>query len=251
MSDVVIYQGFKYFVHFYREKYGYHAISDSFISAMNQKLDNDFFSKTGIRISKTKGKIHYDFIHRDVIDYSLEGNIGTFKGDLLVYGLVVGCFFKWQSKDMKILRPYDEIDEENIEFWFDILDAELAIKEWRAHPPKLGFKPNPLSYLLNVDHFNEHFYLLISFKENNEDVGKSTLQMLNQMLNDWNEASLAKNRRLGIVHNWKDEKITSNNLKFYIDYGSASEKLLKQILEALNDIEGINEVTITSYPNEE
>jgi len=220
-------------------------------SAMNKKLDEDFYSKTCIRISKSKGHIRYDFIHFDETDYTIQGNVGTFKGDLMVYLLLVGHSFKWRSKDGSTIRPYHEIDENNIEFWFDNFDKNLVIQEWRSHPPKLGFSTVPLNFSLHVDHFYEHFYLLISFIKNDEEKVKFTVLVLNQMLSAWNEASLAKNRRFGIVHSWIEEKVTPNYVKFYIDFGSAHEKLLKQILESLNDIEGIEKVTITSYPDED
>jgi hypothetical protein len=233
-------------VQIFNRKYGENSISESFIIAMGEKLEEYFYSKTEIRMSKANGKIVF------VPDYSnnlsFSGNIGTIRGTLLIQNFRIAKDIKWKSPNVTPIYPQDEVLEENIEFWFEDLEVAAAQREWRAVPPKLGFKLDKPRFELKLDHFNEHFYLLILYKENNEDTVKSTLQMLNQMLNDWNEASLAKNRRLGIVHNWKDEKTTSNYLQFYIDFGSASEKLLKQILEALNDTEGITEITITSYP---
>lgn len=253
MSKKIYYKGFGTYIWNFKQKFGDESISDSFVEVMVNQLCKYFLEKTGIDMSKSKGKI--GFVPRTLssLGFRVEENIGRLEGHLICFYTEVGGAINWKAHDGSIIHPHDQVDEKNIEFWFEDLDVEWAKREWKLYsaPPKLGFPLQPFHYKVLVDHFNEHFYLLISFKENNEDVVKSTLQILNKLLNNWNEASLEKNRRLGIAHNWNEEKVTPNYLKFYIDYGSAHEKLLKQILETLNDLEGIEKVTITSFPDEE
>lgn len=252
MNDFKIHRGFIVFIDNFRRVNGEQSLSNSFVSTMCKKLDEDFYKKTGIRISKSKGKINFGPFFSKDLHSSFEGNIGTFKGNLGVDILIVGHDIKWQSKkEGKLIYPHDEVNEDEIDFWFDHVLVKEAKEKWRELPPKLGVKIKPLHYDFKLESYTEHFYLCIYLKDQSESSIKEVETIVSQLIVDWNNASLDKNKDMGVVHSWEIYQSSTNFLIMYIDFGSASEKLLKQILETLNDLEGIEKVTITSFPDEE
>ncbi|WP_373552601.1 hypothetical protein [Haliscomenobacter sp.] len=253
MSKKIYFKSFEAYIWNFKQKFGDDSISHSFTEVMISQLCKYFLEKTGIDMSKSKGKIGFVPGTISSLGFSIDENIGRLEGHLICFYLQIGEAVKWKTNDGSIISPNDHVDEKNIEFWFDCLNVEAAKREWKLYsaPPRLGFTLQSLHYKVLVDHFNEHFYLLVSFKNKDQSIVESAAKLLNETCNTWNDHSLAKNRNLGIVHNCSAQILEDNYLRFYIDFGSAHEKLLKQILEALNDIPQIEKVTITSYPDEE
>lgn len=254
MADFQIFQGFKNFVEEYRRKNGENSISNSFAISMCKRLDDDFYNKTGIRISKSKGRVNFGPFFIKDLGYSFEDNVGVLKGNLGIEALIVGYDIKWRSKpEGKIIYPYDEIEEEEVEFWFDRVFVDTAKKKWVEiqTPIKLGIELNPLNYILNVENFTEHFYLVLNFYSLNDYLIDESERILNVTLRKWNEKSLGKDWELGVVHDYGVHRRDGTCLVYYIDGGSASNLLLKLILEMLNRVNQLEKVTITSYPDEE
>ncbi|AEE52332.1 hypothetical protein [Haliscomenobacter hydrossis] len=253
MSKKIYYKGFEAYIWNFKQKFGDDSISHSFTEAMIGQLCKYFLEKTGIDMGKSKGKIGFAPGTISSLGYSIDGNIGKLEGHLICFYMEVGGAINWKTYDGSIIHPKDQVDEKNIEFWFEDLNVEWAKREWKLYSalPKLGFTLPSLHYKVLVDHFNEHFYVLVAFKSKDQSIVESVANLLYHTCNTWNDHSLTKSRKLGIVHNCSTQILEDNYLRFYIDFGSAHEKLLKQILEALNDIPQIEKVTITSYPDEE
>lgn len=252
MSEFKTYLGLKNFIDTYRMVNGEKSISDSFIISMCKGLDEDFYKKTGIRMSKSKGKVNFGPFNISELRYIIDGYIGTFNGNIGIEALIVGYDIKWRSKqEGKIIYPQDEIEESEVEFWFDRVFEKTAKEKWFKIPPKLGINLKPLSYQLNVESFTEHFYLVITFKVHNEQLVKEVEKLLNEKIERWNELSSVKDGKYGYVHDRETHKLMPNLLIFYIDGGSSSIVFLKLVFEALSDTQYIEKVTITSYPDED
>lgn len=254
MTDFKVFQGFKNFVEEYRRKNGKNSISNSFVISMCKRLDDDFYNKTGIRISKSKGRVNFGPFFTKDLEYGVEDNFGVFKGNLGIEALIVGYDIKWSSKqEGKFIYPHDEVEEGEVEFWFDRVFVDTAKKKWSEiqAPFKLGIELDPLNYILKIENFTEHFYLVLNFNSLHDNSIDESERILNVTLRKWNEKSLGKDWELGVVHDYGVHSRDGTCLVYYIDGGSASDLLLKLILEMLNRVNQLEKVTITSYPNEE
>lgn len=249
MHSFTIFKGFEIFIEEYRRKNGRDSISNSFIEAMCLQLDEDFFLQTEIRISESKGKIHFGPYYTRDLCYWVENNIGIFKGALAIDVLKVGQDIHWKNtKGNRFISPNEKIDASGIDFKFGEIFVDTAKKQWiELQPPiHLGIELNPLNYTLNLEHFTEHFYLVLTFKPLNTDSIHESERLLNIILRKWNERSFGP--ELGLVHDYGVHSRGDTFLVYYIDRGSAAKLLLKLVLEMLNRINNLKAVTITSYP---
>lgn len=67
---------------------------------------------------------------------------------------------------------------------------------------------------------------------------------LNQFLNDFNAASEKRDRKDGVVHNWKFKKQEPNTIVYDIDLGSVGYSFLKKLLQRLSKHQQLTKVLL-------
>lgn len=70
------------------------------------------------------------------------------------------------------------------------------------------------------------------------------MERIDKMMDEFNNASLKKDRKDGIVHNWK-RRVEDNNLLYDIDTGSAGMVFLKKLLQHLSKLNCFYKVEVS------
>ncbi len=140
----------------------------------------------------------------------------------------------WQSLSGKIYKTDDEeIDEKDIVFFLDRVDAALYYKQ--LYPKAtLPFNLKNLSYDLIVERLNMDFTLLLSLKEDADFNIQSFTENFSSMIEKLNIASEKNDYKNGVVHNITKIEQLGNSVEICIDMGSASFYFLKRILTFLS-----------------
>jgi hypothetical protein len=140
---------------------------------------------------------------------------------------------KWKSKSGRIYKFEDEdIDCDDVEFWFDDLDATLVHK-YLYLKVTLPFKLKDLTYNLVVTRINMECNLEMVLKENLEH--ELVTKQIDDFIADFNHKSEKKVRKDGVVHNWKIEFI-NDKLIYELDLGSTGVSFIKKLLTFLNKL---------------
>ena len=231
-------------------------INDNFLDKLKSQLPIDIENKIGLNPLN----IH-NFLSL-IVDSYYDGFAGKYiyKGDInkeipvkLCAGIVgFPSILKWKSKSGKIYTPTSEnIDFDDIEFWIEGLEKEKILEVWNdpAYNPKtLGFKHKKTHFELVVEYFHyDAFYLIIHLKEQENKIDYLTeiSDEISKIFENHNIKSESKNKKYGLVHDYGTEEIKNNKLIYYIDYGSANDKPLKDVIDKLNTFEKIEKVVFT------
>lgn len=140
----------------------------------------------------------------------------------------------WKSKTSKNYTLHWDVDCDDIIFWFDSLDPLLYHKQLYPNE-KLSFKLKNLSYELVVTRLNMNMRIEMQLKEEYMNQAETLLNDIDKIIDDYNIKSEKKDRKDGVVHNWK-RKIENDKLVYDIDTGSAGSWFLKKFLMQLSKL---------------
>lgn len=229
----------------FRQVYGNDSLSDQFIELMNKKLSNDFKAKTGIDITKSKGKICVSPVH---LNYSKSKN--AIHAGITVHHYGTNAIIKWKSNSGKIITPADrELNENDIEIWFDYLETKQILIDYARMHKKPDINLNQYNYEIIFDSFFwESLYFLITLWEGGAHRAEEVIKVLDDFVIFWNQDSENNEKIVGVIHNSGCKKITDSGLEYYFDMGSASLDSLRQLFEKLNELRLIKKIVVTSYP---
>jgi hypothetical protein len=228
-------------------------ISDSFIEIMDILLHKDFFQKTGIKKLNNALAICYWWQKNGINVYtqydfsngisSLTTIISTRLGEL-----PESIKICWKAKSGKEIEPSQlNIDIKDIEMWFEGLNVQ-EVREYYYGEKTAWYKLayiRKLSYILDIKKkFGTDIIIQLYIKEKNIDAIHYLVQNLYGKLENWNTKSEAKDRLYGVVHNYHSSIIKDDFAELIIDFGSAEDRLMKDILKMLSKTNLLSKVII-------
>ena len=148
----------------------------------------------------------------------------------------------WRSKSGKIYHLHDEVDCNDVEFWLEGVDVPLVYKQLYG-PTALPFKLPPTHYQLVIGSISISLDLKVVLKEAQSQTIGQLAQNMDDFIDGFNAKSLKKDRKDGIVHNWKTTT-QGRNLLVEMDLGSAGSAFLKKMLKWLNGFECVEKVVV-------
>jgi hypothetical protein len=234
----------------YENRHGTESISDAFIRLISGVLSRDFEDKTGINPLKAKGKVFLSTNDNFQIPYIEEIPISELQAGIGIHHYGSKATIKWSSKSGKIIRPSDlEIDETDVEMWFDDLDVAQILRDYASMHRKPDIDVSPYRYEIVFDSFFwEGLYFVVTLETVEALQKENVIHLLDKFVKDWNEKSESRGRSKGLIHNSGCEKITETGFVYYFDMGSASFDALRQLLQTLNNAGCVKKVLLTSYP---
>jgi len=211
------------------------VITYSFLKCANEQLGLFFLKITGLKSLKKCG-IGLSFWNLDFKKVScFETTLGVnYKSQF------VQVF--WKSRSGKIYHLHDEVDCNDIEFWLEGVDVPLVYRQLYG-PSALPFKLPTTHYQLVVGSISISLELMVLLKKERTKDLDFVENELNSFIAAFNAKSEKKDRKEGIVHNWK----TSANgfeVKTELDLGSVGAGFLKKLLKWLNGFEQIEKVVV-------
>jgi hypothetical protein len=243
-------KNFNYYLNLF---FGENNVSTIFINELNKQTAIFFEKITGLN-----PLLNTDFFMVSMYPPELDPNQYTdlfpeqIRVNILTGMHSFNCLIKWRSKSGKIYKPTSlQIDPDDIEFWIVGLEKEKILEIWNdpAYNPKtLGFKHKKTHFNLEIEYFHyDAFYIVISLKdqEQNNLYLTEISNEISGIFENHNIKSESKSRRYGLVHDFGIEEIKNNRLVYYIDYGSANDKSLKDVIEKLNSYDKIEKVVFT------
>ena len=210
-------------------------VSKSFIICADEQLFHNFLLTTGVKNIKKCGlsgsvyNLTYDTIS------SYETNMGVNSHNQAVR-------ICWRSKSGKIYHLHDEVDCNDVEFWLEGVDVPLVYKQLYG-PTALPFKLPPTHYQLVIGSISISLDLKVVLKEAQSQTIGQLAQNMDNFIDGFNAKSLKKDRKDGIVHNWKTTT-QGRNLLVEMDLGSAGSAFLKKMLKWLNGFECVEKVVV-------
>lgn len=242
---------FRYFI---SEVLKNRELNSYFLSELSVQLAKFIEKETGLNPLNLKNFISLSLNHsyHKPFVYNEKISIGELDAVLLADICSFPIVIKWKSKSGKIYTPTSEnIDPDDIEFWIEGLEKEKILEVWNdpAYNPKtLGFKHKKTHFELVVEYFHyDAFYLIVFLKEQetNQDDLIEISNEINNIFEQHNIKSEKYNRKYGLIHDFGTEEIKNNKLTYYIDYGSANDKPLKDVIDKLNAFDKIEKVVFT------
>jgi hypothetical protein len=211
------------------EKQGIY-ISEEFLKCADKQLRISFEKITDIKINKN---ICVSLPNKPDFNYQM-GEISECSQNIFVnHNYLFGLKIKWKSKSGRIYKfEDDDIDCDDVEFWFEGLDAKLVHK-YLYPKVTLPFKLKDLTYKLLVTRINMDCNLEMVLKENLEQ--ELVSKQIDDFIADFNHKSEKKDRKDGVVHNWKREFI-NDKLVYELDLGSTGVSFIKKLLTFLNKL---------------
>jgi len=149
----------------------------------------------------------------------------------------------WASKTGKDYRlESEDIDAEDIEFWFEGLDAELYQKQ--LYPgQQLPFKTSDLGFEIDVERLNMDATLTLYLKDNAMHEQDTIILAIEDFIHKFNEKSEEKARKDGVVHNWQVQK-GDRKIIYEIDLGSTGPLFYQRLLKMLSQLDSLKKLTI-------
>lgn len=236
----------------FTQLHGDSAYSQQFRACLERDLAIDLKTKTGIHISEKKGKFSLFYRHGLAPYYTHLDKISYASASTSTLNLGHPAQIAWQSKSGRVYAPADpDIDPDDIHFWFSELEAEAIRDRYFKQKPKLRFNTEHLGFGLEIDHFfEEGVYLEVFLCENPPAGAIASIQAtFAETVNAWNTKSEQQQGRQGYIHSYDAPHVGERNITLYLDLGSASQKGLKKVLEALRDLGTIEKIRITSFPD--
>lgn len=228
--------------------FGSGFMSDQFIELINVKLANDFYRQ--LKEPKQTSEIYLGFAQGD-FSYSTKRGVQKLTLRISVRNMSFRATILWKNKSKygTMIRPhFTEINEDDIEMWFEDLPMDKISKEYKQSPPNYGIQVNHLSYPVEIAHFEVGLYVLCYLNDDDIQTGEQIGQQLNDFVNTWNKKSDYKGGKYGVIHNGNVEKIEAGFVQYYFDWGSASKTAMDQLLTLLDKTKKIERLKITSYP---
>jgi|GEM_PF-3404018 len=151
------------------------------------------------------------------------------------------------------LRKYIEIFYQKIKPKFfpieEVFETAAQINEFcipKAYPAdqKLPFVIKDLPFELQVTRLNMDCSLLLTVKKGHEREREKMLTGVYDFIENFNQASMKKDREEGVVHNVNGKIQGTNIVAFQIDLGSVGFGFFEKLLKFLARLEGIQKVTI-------
>lgn len=242
------------FEYSFKKENGINSISDKFLKIVDQKLSFDCLNQIGLNPYNEFPNIfllyessHY--IRNPYFEKELINNMNIMFGIFIV---VFNVKIKWKSISGNIYFPSStEIDEDDIEMWFDDLPVNDILNIWNDpayNPKKLNFRYKKPSYDIKVDFFMwDSIYMHIKLKQG---VKNSTFDAISDYIDkkfqEFNLYSESKKYRYGVIHNFGEDKRNENTMIYYIDYGSAIVKPMREVIEGLSVFDEIDFVIFCS-----
>lgn len=151
---------------------------------------------------------------------------------------------KWQSKSGKIYGIADEdIDCNDIEFWFDNLNVEEVYK---ALYPKINtpFKLKNLNYELKVYSMNLNALIRMHLKPECLTEVDSFRVKIDDFIVQINENTVKKDSKYAVLHDW-ESKIDDGFLDYNLKIGDHGVSFLKKLFKFLSDLNCFDEVVMS------
>jgi len=217
-----------------------HPISKEFAGCADAQLSAYFEQATGLKISK-KVSIGWAFPE----DFFIEvGIVSKFASKIWINHNTHNVTIAWKSKSGTIWRASDKnIDCADLEFWFEQLDPLLYHKQLYPNLT-LPFNLKEVTYELTVNSLNVNLDIDLKLKANELENEKKLEGIINKFLEHYNGLSVSKDRKYGVIHNWKSGAV-AGNIHLEIDMGSAGMRALKSLLQTLSDLNAFVSVVIS------
>jgi ASC-1-like (ASCH) protein len=149
----------------------------------------------------------------------------------------------WKSKSGRIYEIHDtDIECNDIEFWFEELDVALIHRQI-SPGDKLPFKIKNLSYELVITRINMDCTIELRLREDNISNAESIISQIDNFIAGFNENSLKKDRKYGVIHHWKPT-IEGDKLIYDIDLGSTGPLFFKKLFPELSQLNYFTRVEI-------
>jgi hypothetical protein len=213
-------------------------VSMEFLLCADKQLRISFEKLTAIRINK-----HICVNPPWIVTFNYQSDIiSQFSQNIFVnHETILGVLIKWKSKSGIIYKLEDkDIDCDDVEFWFENLDATLVHK-YLYPKVSLPFKLKDLTYELIVTRINMDCTLEMGLKE-----GVAIENIINQIddfIADFNHQSEKKDRKDGVIHNWK-RNTEQKKLVYELDLGSTGVVFLKKLLNHLSKLNAFKKVEL-------
>jgi hypothetical protein len=221
----------------YLNDYGI-KLSDRFMECFEAAMSADFEKKTGLKVNK-----HISFSLGANNIYYEPGSVTSFKPLFHVNHNWFPVTIKWKSKSGRIYDFSDtDIDCDDIEFWFDHLDV-AEVHRLLYPQTKLPFNLKDLSYTLVVTRINMDCTIEMTLKDLDVSDVQSYIQKIDKFIADYNERSEKKNRKDGVIHNWKTS-VENKRLIYELDLGSTGPLFFKKLLPFLSQLSCFDEIEI-------
>ncbi len=207
------------------------TISAEFVNCADQQLTPLFERITGLKINKRLSiswASEWEFFYEESVISKLAFSIYVNHNWDPVTVL-------WKSKAGRVYKIEDtDIDCNDLEFWFEGIDVALIHRQMF---PKvtLPFKLKDLSYELVITRINLDCTLELQLKKGQLEHAEAIIQKIDDFINDFNIKSEKKDRKYGVVHNWKSA-VEDTTLIYDIDLGSVGPYFFKKLLPFFSEL---------------
>ena len=216
------------------------TLSKEFIACADIQLTQDFLLHTGIKIGKYIG---IGFSSKPFFFYN-RGEVSKMHSFISINSYGNEVSINWKSKSGRIYETFDtDIDCNDITFWFEGLDPLEYHKQLQPNN-SLPFKLKDLTYELIITALNMDMTIEMWLKEDDVAKAPALLEDIDKMMDDFNMKSMKKDRKDGVVHNWK-RRNENDKLIYDIDTGSAGVIFLKKFLMYLSKSDRFTRVEIS------
>jgi hypothetical protein len=175
------------------------------------------------------------------------GAVSAFETSMGINGKSQWIKVCWRSHSGKIYHLHDEVDCSDIQFWLENVDVPLLYKQLYG-PTTLPFKLPATHYQLVIGSISIALDLALILKAGDEQAAILMDNELNTFIGHFNSQSEKKNRKDGLVHNWKTS-IAGHIISVEMDLGSAGSTFLKKLLKWLNGFEQVAKVVVGNTPD--
>lgn len=216
-------------------------ISIEFVECMDRQLTESFIKKTSLPINKD---VSITLPSSESFYYE-KGIVSKLPFYVYINHNWNPIIVAWKSKSGKIYDIADtDINEQDIEFWFEGLDPLLYHKQLFPNEV-LPFKLKNLSYQLTIHRLNKEADLVLQYqsKTNTEQNIENITLSIQQWLENFNQNSIKEDRKYGVVYSW-NFVIEHATITYSIDFGSTGIYFLKQFLQFLSSLNCFKEVII-------
>lgn len=251
MSTIQLNNLFKDFGHLInRAKAQYNLnLSTEFLKQADDQLTPLFITQTGIRPNKNIGILFTDQWGKEMYLSRIDIEDGAVISELNInvyiyhYGFPITIY--WKSKSNRDYKVDDiEIDPDDIIFWFGELNPALYLKYLYLHT-KLPFKTKDLGFEVVVRSLKVHAEITLVVAQSEVIGNWMSLQTeIYEFIDCFNINSEKKNRRNGVVHNFKARFDGEYMIVLNIDLGSAGVPFYKKLLPFLSQMNKFSKAII-------
>jgi|GEM_PF-1320929 len=216
-------------------------MSAPFMACLDNQLSNLFTKLTGIKITK---RIQTTLSHFKINKpFLVSGEVSRLNTSLIINDNWNPVEVVWKSKSGRIYLPGNEdIDCNDIEFWFENFEAELYIRQYYPNQ-KLPFKIKDISYELVVTRINLDCTIVMKLRPNAVSDTEKTVEVIDHFITTFNDKSEKRDRSEGVIHNWNIE-IKDDTVIYNLDLGSTGVSFFRKILTFLSKMNAFLKVEI-------